>query len=122
MEQVVDLQSSLLTDLLVGKIPMIYSKEIREWASLIQSNVSTAESIKARNAPQQGGSTIRALMVEMHTNGAQSQPVPVSPTQAITEKLWGDIDRKTAQMRDTLPAIIDVESARLPDIIIEDDE
>ena len=93
---------------------MVYSKELREWAALLQSNIYAAQALKERNGPHGAGSTIRALMVEV-VSSAPALGTPVSPTQRITEKLWDDIDKQTDMMQKTLPAIINIDSSPLPD-------
>lgn len=89
---------------------MIYSKELREWASLIQSNVHAAKALKRSNDPQQqAGMTIRALMVEVNNS-----PAPIDNRNKIADKLWSDIDKRAGKMAQTLPHIVEVVPESLP--------
>jgi hypothetical protein len=99
---------------------MVYAKEVREWAALMQGNIATQEALRARNNQTGGGpgSTLRALMVELHTPGQPAQPA--SPTNAIAEKLWNDVERESTKMRTALPIIMDVESETIPELHVED--
>jgi hypothetical protein len=100
---------------------MLYSKELREWASLIQSNVATAAALKVRATQNTvgGGSVIRGLMFEV--SGGQTPSLPETPTNQITEKLWDDVDKKAAKMKVALPYVMDVEAESLPDAPADED-
>lgn len=84
---------------------MAYSKELREWASLIQSNITAAEALKARQSPAGGaGAHIRALMVEI--GGPQGTPSKqLGAGDKAAEALWNEVDRRASVMGEVLDLI-----------------
>jgi len=96
---------------------MIYSKELRDWSSQIQSNVHAAAAVKNKNGPQTGGSFIRELVIRERTE-LGSQPTPPS----LTERLWNDVEKKSELLRETIPLITQEHVPRVIDVKDEDEE
>lgn len=94
-EDVLDIETMLLRDILQGKLPIKVSKELRAWAELLHSSITILE---ARRVMTNGRvSNIRTLMVEAQMD--------IPEIASHTSPTWAQAERENV--------IVEVESTSI---------